>query len=75
MSVALVAIGDELLLGETREANAAALAVALRRRGLQLGSAHVIGAAPSPSASAYPWFATPTPRRPCAHATHSVGGR
>ncbi|MEY3015211.1 MAG: hypothetical protein RIT45_3946 [Pseudomonadota bacterium] len=43
MSVALVAIGDELLLGETREANAAALAVALRRRGLQLGSAHVIG--------------------------------
>lgn len=43
MNVAFLAIGDEILLGETREANGAALAAALVRRGLTLRTSRVIG--------------------------------
>ena len=43
MSVAFCAIGDELRLGETREANGYALAQILRTRDVELGEARIIG--------------------------------
>ncbi len=43
MSVAFCAIGDELRLGETREANGYALAQALRSRNVELGEARIVG--------------------------------
>lgn len=43
MSVAFCAIGDELRLGETREANGFALAQALRSRDVELAEARIVG--------------------------------
>ena len=42
MTVAYLAVGDEILRGETREGNGHALAVRLRRRGLKVGGWRVV---------------------------------